>query len=569
MAIKPRFSVSIPNCSIQQWVFGSPSGPLPDKKAWIDPDHPQTHYLTYSEARLLAKRIAVGLIDNGLKPGNRVLLFSGNSIFFPVIVMGIWMAGGIYTGANPGYVARELAFQLKDSEASFMIAAETVVGVALDAASRIGMKTSRVFTFDSTWPDSPGLDTKPPNGSRHWTELITSRERGEAFVWAEPKDSKNVTCTLNYSSGTTGIPKGVEISHYNHVANGLGVVTFQKLNKDYETRTRHAAALCFLPMYHAFSQGYFISCFPYERIPVYVMPSFDFPKMLAHIQTFRITKLLAVPPILILMSKHPLARRADLSSIDMIASGAAPLARDTQREIDSMMPQGGSLVRQGWGMTEATCTALSWDPNKTSSSAVGELMPDCQARLVNIETGAEVTTANTSGELWITGPTVMRGYWRNPTATQEALVTDSDGTRWLRTGDVAYVEEYATGTLFHIVDRVKELIKVKGFQVAPAELESLLLERGDVADAAVVGVIIDGEELPRAYVVKTPDGKDTAEQDIAEWLATRVARHKQLRGGVVFIDAIPKIPSGKILRKALRERAQREVSSCREVRAKL
>ncbi|CAM1500800.1 Fc.00g099620.m01.CDS01 [Cosmosporella sp. VM-42] len=573
MPIESRFSVSVPNCSIQQWVFGSPSGSLPDKKAWIDADRPQTHFLTYSEGRLLAKRIAAGLLENGLKSGDRVLLFSGNSIFFPAIVLGIWMAGGIFTGANPGYVARELAFQLKDSEACMMIAADPSFEVALEAAKQVGLRSDRVFLFDSTMPDSPNVEKEPRMGSRHWTELITSRDKGDQFKWTEPKDSKTTTCTLNYSSGTTGIPKGVEISHYNNVANGLGVVTFHRLHPEYEARTQRASALCFLPMYHAFSQGYFINYFPYERIPVYVMPSFDFPKMLSHIQTYRITKLFAVPPILVLMSKHPLARQADLSSIDMIASGAAPLAKDTQREIDGMMPQGVSMVRQGWGMTEVTCSALSWDPKRPSSSAVGELMPDCRARLVDIETDAEITQANSPGELWITGPSVMRGYWRNTAATNEAFVIDKDGTRWLRTGDIAFVEEFAPGTLFHIVDRVKELIKTKGYQVAPAELESLLLEREDVADAAVVGVVIDGEELPRAYVVKSHKGKNTTEEDVATWLAGRVARHKQLKGGVVFVDAIPKIPSGKILRKTLRERARREVgsgsSSGGEVRAKL
>ncbi|KAM0555025.1 hypothetical protein ACHAPJ_006373 [Fusarium lateritium] len=569
MPIESRFSVSVPNCSIQQWVFGSPSGPLPDKKAFIDADQPQERYLTYNEARLLSKRIAVGLIANGLKPGDRVLLFANNSIFFPTIVMGIWMAGGVFTGANPGYTTRELVHQLKDSEASFMIAADSVIKVALAAATHVDMESSRVFLLDSTWPDSSVLETQPYEGSRHWTEVIAAKSEGERFKWTEPTDSKTSVCALNYSSGTTGIPKGVEISHYNHVANSCGVTTFHKLNPDFEVRRQRAAALCFLPMYHAFSQGYFITSFPYERVPVYIMPSFDFPKMLAHIEAFRITKLLAVPPILVVMSKHPLARRADLSSIDMIASGAAPLAKDTQREIAGMIPMGESVVRQGWGMTEATCTALSWDPNKAPSSAAGELTPDSRARLVDIETGDEITVANTPGELWITGPTVMRGYWRNPTATRDAFVTDADGTQWLRTGDVAYVEEYAKGTLFHIVDRVKELIKVKGMQVAPAELESLLLERDDVADAAVVGVIINGEEFPRAYVVKTPNGKDTTQEDIANWIASRVVKYKQLRGGVVFVDAIPKVPSGKILRKTLRERAKREVSNSLEVRAKL
>ncbi|KAF5966039.1 4-coumarate ligase [Fusarium coicis] len=568
MPLESRFSVSVPNCSIQQWIFGSPSGPLPDQKAFIDADNPEQRYFTYNQARLFAKRIAVGLISNGLQPGDRVLLFASNSLFFPTIVMGIWMAGGIFTGANPGYVTRELAHQLQDSEASFVVAAESGMEVALAAASQVGMKAPQVFLLDSTWPDSP-IETQPRGGSRHWTELIASKPEGERFEWTEPNDSNNSVCSLNYSSGTTGIPKGVEISHYNHVANSCGVTLFHKLHPDYEARRQRAAALCFLPMYHAFSQGYFITSFPCERVPVYIMPSFDFPKMLAHIQNFRITKLLAVPPILILMSKHPLARRADLSSIDMIASGAAPLAKDTQREIAGMIPGGESVVRQGWGMTEATCTALSWDPNKAPSSAAGELTPDSKARLIHIETGEEITTANTPGELWITGPTVMRGYWRNPSATQSAFVTDYEGTRWLRTGDVAYVEEYAKGSLFHIVDRVKELIKVKGMQVAPAELESLLLEREDVADAAVVGVMVNGEELPRAYVVRSANTKDTSEQDIADWLASRVIKYKQLKGGVVFVDAIPKVPSGKILRQALRERAKREVSNGLEVRAKL
>ncbi|KAI1053877.1 hypothetical protein LB507_007236 [Fusarium sp. FIESC RH6] len=568
MPIESRFSVSVPNCSIQQWIFGSSSGPLPDKKAFIDADHPKDRYFTYDQARLLAKRIAVGLIDNGLKPGDRVLLFTPNSIFFPTIVMGIWMAGGIFTGANPGYIARELAHQLRDSEASFMISAHGVLKVALDASSQVRMKPSQVFVLDSTWPDS-AIEIQPSEGARHWTELIAAKSRGESFEWMEPEDSKSSICSINYSSGTTGIPKGVEISHYNHVANSRGVTLFHQLHPDFEARRNHAAALCFLPMYHAFSQGYFITSFPYERVPVYIMPSFEFPKILTHIETFRITKLLAVPPILVLISKHPLARNADLSSIDMIASGAAPLARDTQREIAGMIPLGEAVVRQGWGMTEATCTALSWDPNKAPSSAAGELTPDSQARLVDIETGDEIETANTPGELWITGPTVTRGYWRNPTATQDAFVVDTDGTQWLRTGDVAYVEEYAKGALFHIVDRVKELIKVKGLQVAPAELESLLLEREDVADAAVVGVIINGEELPRAYVVKTSNGKNTSEEDVADWLASRVAKYKQLKGGVVFVDAIPKVPSGKILRKVLRERAKREVSNGLEMRAKL
>jgi 4-coumarate--CoA ligase len=202
MPIKSRFSIPIPNCSVQKWVFGSSSGPLPEKKAWIDADRPTTHFLTYTEGRLLAKRIAVGLIKNGLTPGDRVLLFSGNSIFFPAIVLGIWMAGGIFTGANPGYVARELAYQLADSGAIMMIAADASFDVALEAADQVGLRNEKVFLFDSTMPDSKSREKQTRPGGRHWTELVGTRKQGEEFEWIEPKDTKTTTCTLNYSSGT-------------------------------------------------------------------------------------------------------------------------------------------------------------------------------------------------------------------------------------------------------------------------------------------------------------------------------------------------------------------------------
>jgi acyl-CoA synthetase (AMP-forming)/AMP-acid ligase II len=339
----------------------------------------------------------------------------------------------------------------------------------------------------------------------------------------------------------TGLPKGVEITHYNIVANGVGVVALNQLHPEYEARNRNAAALCFLPMYHAFSQGYFITSLPYERIPIYIMQKFDLVKMLSHVQNFHITKLMAVPPVLVLMTKHPLAQQADLSSLDMLGSGAAPLAVDTQKEINRLLNREDTKLRQGWGMTEVTCTAIAWDPNRPSSPGVGELMPNCKARLVDPTTGQDITEAMVPGELWISGPNVMRGYWHNPSATREAFVLDEGGTEWLRTGDVAYVEEYATGTLFHIVDRFKELIKVNGHQVAPAELEALLVERNDVIDAAVVGAVVGTEELPRAYIVRRP-GATTSEDEISSWLAERVVRYKWLSGGVVFTNAIPKNP---------------------------
>ncbi|KAF5507393.1 4-coumarate--CoA ligase-like 7 [Colletotrichum aenigma] len=558
MPIKSRWSEPIPNCSLQKWIFGSSSAPLSDRKAFYDADRPETHYLTFADYRLVAKQIAIGLQKAGLKPGDRVLLFSGNNLFFPVIFIGVLMAGGIFTGANPTFVPRELAYQLKDSGAVFMVAAESSLDTALAAAKEVQMPASNVFVFDTTIPGSSQPEKPARGGARHWTELIAPKAQAEKFEWVEPADARTTTCCLNYSSGTTGVPKGVEITHYSYVANGCGVVKVSALEEDHEASIARSVGLCFLPLYHAYAQTYFVANFAKQGIPVYIMTGFDFVKMLTYIQRYRVTQLVSVPPILVALTKHPITAKFDLSSLESVGSGAAPLAEDVARQAEKLLKKPDLIVRQGWGMTEVTCTAMTWDPSRlVRSSSVGELMPNYMAKLVD-ESGKEMTEPKVPGELLVTGPTVMRGYWRNPKATQETIDIDSEGNRWLRTGDIAYVDEFKTGGLFYIVDRKKELIKVKGNQVAPAELEALLLERPDIADVAVIGVTINGEEFPRAYVVRSP-GTNTSGEEIAKWLEERVAKHKRLRGGVAFTDVIPKNPSGKILRKILREQAKKEV----------
>jgi len=331
------------------------------------------------------------------------------------------------------------------------------------------------------------------------------------------------------------------------------------LRPDAERKRKTDRGLAFLPFYHTYGQTYFIANMPHLHVPVYVMPSFDFVKMLGYIQRFRITTLAVVPPIVVLLAKHPATRSRDLSSLETIGSGAAPLTREVCDEAeralldarkankDSSNNNDGELfIRQGWGMTEVTCTAMSWDPNSPirNSAGVGEVYPNCRAKLVSLADGrTPIERAGERGELWVTGPTLMRRYWQRPDATAETVVVDQDGTRWLRTGDIAFVDAYRPGGIFHVVDRVKELIKVKGNQVAPAELEGVLLDSPDVVDAAVVGVTINGEEVPRAYVVRSPQSTAT-EQDVAKWMEGKVIRYKQLKGGVVFVDAIPKNPVG-------------------------
>lgn len=582
MTIRSRWTVPIQRCSLPTWIFGSACGPVPDVKLFIDADRPETHFLTKADYRLLAKRVALGLLDAGLQPGDRVLLFSPNHLCFPAIFLGVLMAGGVFTGANPSYVPRELAHQLGDSGARFMVTEAGSLATALETASMVGLAPSQIYVLDR-FEDTPAniaqtdrtarpASTMDSIGSRsgqsglhHWLDLVDgSLDRALTWTWPEPADPRATACCLNYSSGTTGVPKGVEISHRAYVANGTGVVAINgnTAAPDAEEGPGHIIGLCFLPLYHAYGQTYFLANFAHQDVPMYMMARFDFEKMLQHIQRFRITSLTLVPPIAVALSKHPLARRYDLSSVEAVGCGAAPLSAESAVAVERLWPlERGMTMRQGWGMTEVTCTCLGWSATTAQHCGqgrpVGELVPNCAARLVELPDGGAaaddaddadarppvfITEPNRPGELWVTGPTLLTGYWRKPDATAATVYVDpADGARWLRTGDIAYVDRYGPGALFFIVDRLKELIKVKGNQVAPAELEALLLERPDVGDAAVVGVQVDGEERPRAYVVRVP-GTTATGDEIARWMAARTSPFKRLAGGVVFVDSIPKNP---------------------------
>ncbi|KAI0595355.1 hypothetical protein F4775DRAFT_569354 [Biscogniauxia sp. FL1348] len=471
--------------------------------------------------------------------------------------MGVLMAGGVFSGANPGFVPRELTYQLKDSGASFLIAADSRMEVAIEAAAEAGLPKDRIYSFDGT-----AFDVelgKARLGTQHWLSLLAPKDDGLEFDWVEPSDTKATTCCLNYSSGTTGTPKGVQISHYAYVANGASAVYVEKLDPQYEEKRQRARELAFLPIYHPYGQTLFACVFPMVGHPIYIMPAFDLVKMLQYIERYCITAIIGIPPILIALAKHPAARKYDLSSIETISSGAAPLGLGLCDEVSKLWPQRAVTVRQGWGMTELTCAATMWHPRSfIRTSAVGEMAPNTKARLMRVDGSAEITEANEQGEIWISGPTLMMGYWNKPEATAAAVHVDSDGTRWLKTGDVAYIEKYEPGGLWHIVDRIKELIKAEGCQVAPAELEALLLDNEAVADVAVVGVTIAGQEWPRAYVVPSVSVKAT-EKEIAKWMKSRAISYKWLRGGVKFINAIPKNQSGKILRSQLKALAAKEV----------
>lgn len=352
MPYKSRWTIDVPNTHLASLLLKSPTAPLSQTQpCFLEAARPDTHYFTPHDFRLWSQRFAVGLLKSGLKPGDRVLLFSGNDLFFPVAFMGINMAGGIFTGANPTYVARELAYQLQDSGATYLICASVSLDTGIEAANLAGLSRDRVFVFDNAIYDGAG---QARSGCRYWGDLVASPEEGAGFAWEElsTPELADRTLVLNYSSGTTGRPKGVEITHKNYAANMLQYAHLGTLNPDYQARKARARWLCFLPMYHAMAQNIFIAAALYRGTPVYIMPKFDFVQMLEYTQKFRITDLILVPPVVVMLSKHPVVKKYDLSSVEAVGSGAAPLGRETCIEVEKLWPEGKINVKQGWGMTE-------------------------------------------------------------------------------------------------------------------------------------------------------------------------------------------------------------------------
>lgn len=293
----------------------------------------------------------------------------------------------------------------------------------------------------------------------------------------------------------------------------------------------------------------------YSGLELVVMPKFDLEKFCQHIQNFHITFAYVVPPVVLMLGKSPVVSKYDLSSIRMMNSGAAPL---THELVDAVYRRLKIPIKQGYGLSETSPTTHSqpWEEWSKTIGSVGRLLPNQTAKYMSPEE-TEVPAGQT-GELWIKGPNIFKGYLNNLEGTKNALTDDG----FFKTGDVGHQD--AEGN-FYITDRVKELIKYKGFQVPPAELEGILLGNDDIDDVAVLGIYDEEQatEVPRAYVVpkKGVQASKETEQKIVAWLAAKVASHKRLRGGVRFVDEIPKSASGKILRRVLKEQAKKEAEA--------
>jgi acyl-CoA synthetase (AMP-forming)/AMP-acid ligase II len=429
--------------------------------------------------------------------------------------------GGINTTVNPLYTAGELATQLKDSSARILVTVPACLEKAREAAA--GALVEDVYVFGEA------------AGARPFAELLASPP-------APPRvtiDPRQDVVALPYSSGTTGLPKGVMLTHRNLVANLCQV----EGTRDFDGFKERDVVIAFLPFFHIYGMVVIMMLTLAQGGTVVSMPRFEFAEFLGVMEKYRVTVAPLVPPIVLAMVKNPAVSRAVLPNVRVVFSGAAPLGEDIARQLSDKL---GCPVVQGYGMTEASpVTHLSPTDLHAKSGSVGFVAPNTEVRLVGIA-GDDDVEPGAEGELWIRGPQIMKGYLNRPDETAAAI--DREG--WYHTGDVGYVDDEGW---FFIVDRTKELIKYKGMQVAPAELEALLLTHPAVLDAAVIRKADEeAGEVPKAFVVLRPDEASRAAtaETIMAFVATRVAPHKRIRH-LEFIEQIPKSASGKILRRVL------------------
>ncbi|WP_145910832.1 AMP-binding protein [Kitasatospora viridis] len=481
--------------------------------------------ITHAELAAAVRQVAAGLAEAGVVQGDVVALHSPNSIAYPVALYAISQAGAVVTTVSSLATPEELAGQLRDSGARWIISAPVLLPVALAATAPGGPEVAEVFLTD--------LGPGQLGGHRTLGDL-----RASTGPIPEPRiDPATDLAALPYSSGTTGMPKGVMLTHQS-IATNLNQV--DALRPPYQGERM----LAVLPFFHIYGLVMLLHRPLRAGGTVVVLPKFDLEQFLTAIQEHRIEGLLVAPPVVLALAKHPLVDRYDLSSLRYVLSAAAPLDADLAATAAARLKL--PHVQQGYGMTElspACHTDLLVDP-QPSPGSVGKLLASTELRILAADgSGTDLGTGET-GEVLIRGPQVMKGYLGRPAET-DAMV-DADG--WLHTGDVGYQDERG---YLHIVDRVKELIKYKGYQVAPAELEALLLGHPEIADAAVVGVTdAEGTERPKAFVVRAP-GSTLTEEAVIEYVAARVAPYKKVRA-VAFLAAVPKSAAGKILRRELR-----------------
>ncbi len=484
-----------------------------EKPALID--GPSGRTITYGELGALIAAMRGGLVARGFGKGDALGIYLPNLPEYAIAFHAAASAGGRATTANPLYTEHELGHQLHDAGARFLLTAPPMLETALAAAERA--EVEEVFVVGEA------------EGATPLAELLGAEPAPLAAI-----DPAADLAALPYSSGTTGLPKGVMLSHRNLVANLIQTGEVLRVDED------DTLVGC-LPFFHIYGMTVIMNLGLRGGATIVTMPRFDLAEFLGLIERHGVSVGFVVPPIALALAKHPAIDDADLSSLRFLMSGAAPLGPELVEAVEARL---GCMVGQGYGMTETSPVThtISMDPDRNRIGTVGPPLRATECKLIDPESGEEVDSGE-RGEVWIRGPQVMQGYLNNEEAT--AATIDPDG--WLHTGDIGIADEEGYCT---IVDRLKELIKYKGYQVPPAELEALLLTHPAVSDAAVVGVPDEeAGELPKAFIVVAA-GTELDHRELMDWVGERVAPQKRIRL-IEEIDAVPKSASGKILRREL------------------